>query len=123
MKIQQVFDYWRSERNYFKFWQETVGVLKISFALIWYQYKMTQYNTLNIKLLNSQFNKLKSWLKNGTKVASNLSSNVTGNFNDETDFTHKLLLTNTQVSRFCKAFANYSWGNIKLSKSQLSKIE
>ena len=122
MKIQQVFDYWRSERNYFKFWQETVGVLKISFALI-YQYKMTQYNTLNIKLLNSQFNKLKSWLKNGTKVASNLSSNVTGNFNDETDFTHKLLLTNTQVSRFCKAFANYSWGNMKLSKSQLSKIE
>ena len=37
-------------------------------------------------------------------------------------FLHKLLLTNTQVSMFCKAFANNSSGNIKLSKSQLHKI-
>ena len=32
----------------------------ISFA---YQYKMTQYNTLNVKLSNSQFNNLKSGIK------------------------------------------------------------
>ena len=29
---------------------------------------MTQYNTLNIKLSNSQLNKLKSGMKNGTAV-------------------------------------------------------
>ena len=34
----------------------------------------------------------------------------------------KLLLTNTQVSRLCKAFANNSSTNIKLLKNPLSKI-
>ena len=29
---------------------------------------MTQYNTLNVKLSNSQLNKLKSEIKNGTEV-------------------------------------------------------
>ena len=29
---------------------------------------MTQYNALNVKLFNSQLNKLKSEIKNGTKV-------------------------------------------------------
>ena len=41
---------------------------------------------------------------------------------DETDFPHKLLLTNRQVSNLLKAFANYSSANIKLSKTQLSKM-
>ena len=45
-----------------------------------------------------------------------------GYFNDETNFPHKLLLTNTQVSRLPKAFANNSSANIKLSKTQLFKI-
>ena len=34
-----------------------------------------------------------------------------------------LLLTNTQVSRLRKAFAKNSSANIKLSKTQLHKIE
>ena len=46
-----------------------------------------------------------------------------GNSNDETNFQHKLLLANTQVSRICKAFANGSSANIKFSKSQLHEIE
>ena len=33
-----------------------------------------------------------------------------------------MLLTNTQVSKLCKAFANGSSANIKLSKPQLYKI-
>ena len=33
-----------------------------------YQYKMTQYNRLNVKLSNSQLNKLKSAIKNETEV-------------------------------------------------------
>ena len=50
------------------------------------------------------------------------SSNVAGDSNDENNFPHKLLLTNTQVSKICKAFANGSSANIKLSKTQLHKI-
>ena len=52
----------------------------------------------------------------------NLSSNVVGDSNDENHFPHKLLLTNTQASRFCKAFANGSSANVRLSKTQLHKI-
>ena len=40
---------------------------------------MTQYITLNVKLSNSQFNKLKSRIKNGTKGTFNLLSNLIGN--------------------------------------------
>ena len=83
---------------------------------------MTQYNTLNVKLSNSQLNKLKSGIKNGTEVTLNLLSNLIGNFSDETNFLHKLLLTDTQVSKIRKAFANGSSANIKFSKSQLSKM-
>ena len=63
---------------------------------------MTQYNTLNVKLSNSQLNKLKSGIKNGTEVTLKLSSNVVGDSNDENNFPHKFLLTNTQLSRFIK---------------------
>ena len=83
---------------------------------------MTHYNTLNVKLFNSQLNKLKSGIKNGTEVALNLSSNLIANSNDETNFPHKLLLTNTQVSKIRKGFANSSSTNIKFWKTQLSKM-
>ena len=55
---------------------------------------MTKYNTLNVKLSNSQLNKVKSGKKNGTEVT----------------------LTNTQVSRLPKNFFS------RLSKIQLHKI-
>ena len=74
---------------------------------------MTQYNTLNVKLPTSQLNKLKSGIKNGTEVTLKISSNVFGDSNDENNFLYKLLLTNTQVSKLCKAFANNSSANIK----------
>ena len=51
---------------------------------------MTQYNSLNVKLSNSQLNKFKSAVKNKTN--------------------------------FCKAFANHLSADIKLSKTQLSKM-
>ena len=79
---------------------------------------MTQNNTLNVKLSNSQLNKLKSGIKNGTEVTSNHSANVIGNSNDETNFPGKLLLTNRQVSRLRKAFANGSSASTKLLKTQ-----
>ena len=65
---------------------------------------MTQYNLLNVKLSTSQRNKLKSGIKNGTEVVLKISSNVVGvSSNDENSFPHKLLLTNTQVSKLRKA--------------------
>ena len=83
---------------------------------------MTQYNSLNVKLSNSQLNKLKSAIKNETEVVLRLSPNMIGDSNDETNFPHKLLLTDRQVSNIRKAFANHSSTDIKLSKTQLSKM-
>ena len=54
-------------------------------------------------------------------LTSKLSSNVVGHSNDENNFPHKSLLTNTEVWRLRKAFANGSSANIKLSKTQLLK--
>ena len=59
---------------------------------------MTQYNTLNIKLSNSQLNKLKLGIKNGANLTLKL-------------------LTITKVSSLCKALAKNSSGNIKLLKT------
>ena len=64
---------------------------------------MTQYNSLNAKLSNSQLNQFK------------ISDN-------ETNFLHKLLLTNRQVPNLCKAFANHLSTDIKQSKAQSSKM-
>ena len=83
---------------------------------------MTQCNSLNVKLSNSQLNKLQSVTKNETKVVLRLSSNMSGNSNDETNFPNELALTNRQVANLCKAFANNSSTDIKLSKTQLSKM-
>ena len=45
-----------------------------------------------------------------------------GSYHDETNFSHKLFLTNTQVSNIGKAFANGSSVNVKFPKSQISKM-
>ena len=73
-------------------------------SLILINIKMTQYNSLNVKLSNSQLNEFESAIKNKTEVVLRLSSNKIGN--NGTNFPHKLLLTNGQVSNLCKAFAN-----------------
>ena len=76
---------------------------------------MTQYNSLNVKLSNSELKNL-SAIKNETEVVLRLSSNMVGNSDDETNFPHKLLLTNRQVSNLRKAFSNHLSADIKLSK-------
>ena len=48
------------------------------------------------------------------KVTSKLSLNAVGDYYDENNFLHKLLLTNTQVSELRKAFENDLSANIKL---------
>ena len=81
---------------------------------------MTQYNSLNVKLSNSQLNKFA--IKNETEVVLRLSSIMIGNSNDETNFPYELLLINRQVVNIRKSFANNSSTDIKLSKTQLSKM-
>ena len=73
---------------------------------------MTQYNILNVKLSNSQLDKFKSAIKNKPEVVLRLSSNIIGD--DETNF--------PQVETLRKGFANHSSTDIKLSKTQLSKM-
>ena len=71
---------------------------------------------------NSQLDKSKSGIKNGTEVILQISSSVAGGSIDENNFLYKLLLTNTQVSKLLIAFADNSSANIKWSKTQLHKI-
>ena len=81
---------------------------------------MTQYNSLNVKLSNSQLKKFKSVIKNETEVVLRLSSNMMDD--NQANFPYKLLVTNRQVSNLRKAFSNYLSADIKLSKTQLSKL-
>ena len=69
---------------------------------------MTQYNSMNVKLSNSQLNKLKSAIKNETDTILRLSSNMIGNLDDETNLPLNLLLTNRQLANLRKAFANHT---------------
>ena len=80
---------------------------------------MTQYNSLNVKLSNSQLNKLKFAIKNEAEAVLRLSSNMIDN---ETNFPHKWFLTNRQVGNLRKALANHQSTDIKLWKTQLSKM-
>ena len=73
-----------------------------------------------MKLSNSQLSKLKSAIKNETEIVLRLSSNMIGN--NETNFPHELLLTDRKVSNLRKSFVNNSSADIKLSKTQLSKM-
>ena len=80
---------------------------------------MTEYNTLNVKLSNLQPNKLKPAIKNGTAATLNLSSNFIRSSNDQSNFPHKLLLSNTQVSIVQKVFENGLSAYIKFSKNSI----
>ena len=76
---------------------------------------MTQYNSLNVKLSNSQLNKLKSAIKNESEVVLKLSQDMIGN--NENNFPHQLLLTNRQVPSLRKSFTSNSSADIKLSNT------
>ena len=70
---------------------------------------------------NSQLDESKSEIKNGTEVTLKISSNVVGDSNDKNNCPHKLLLTNTQVSKLQKPFTKDSSAHIKASKTQFHK--
>ena len=69
---------------------------------------------------NSQLNKLKSRIKNGTEITLKLLSNVVGDSNNENNFPHKLLLTNTQVLRILRAFLKNSFSQYKIIKKSIA---
>lgn len=83
---------------------------------------MTQFNSVKVKLSNSQLKKSNSRIENGTTVTLNLSSNVIGDSNGDTNFPHKWLLIDRQVARLRKTFAINSSVNVKLSITQLFKM-
>ena len=80
-----------------------------------YSDKTNQYNTVDLQLPNSELSKLRSRIRTGTDVSLNLASNAAGKSNNETHFSHKLLLINTQASKIHEAFTNGSSANIKSS--------
>ena len=82
---------------------------------------MTQYNSLNVKVSNSQLNKLKLAIKNETDVVLRLSSNMIGNSDDNTNFPHELLLTNRQVASLRKAFVKNTSTDIMYQKLNYQK--
>ena len=69
---------------------------------------MTKYDNLNVKLPNLQLNKSKFGIKNGIELTFKISSNIVGDSNDENNFPYKLLLTNTQVLKLCKALQMFN---------------
>ena len=102
-----------------------MNVILLKCVIEWfnfYQYKIAQYNSLNVKPSNSQLNKIKSALEDGTEVVWRLSSNMIGDSDDKINFPHELLLNNRQVANLRKVFATKSSIDIKSSKTQISKM-
>ena len=87
------------------FLQEIVKFLLMCYWMI-YHFISIKWLNIIVKLSSSQFNKLKSAIKDETEVLLRSSSNMIGNSDNETNFPHKLLLTNIQVANLHKVFAN-----------------
>ena len=79
---------------------------------------MIEYNTVNVKLLNSQLNKLKSTVKNKQGTTLRINARM---FNGN-NLPHELLLTTRQATKLRNAIENHMSTDIKLSKAQISKI-
>ena len=75
-----------------------------------------------MKLSKLKLEKLKSGIKDGTKITLKLSKNVVSNSSYQSNFLHNLLLTNIEASKLRNAFGITSSANTTLSKIQLHKI-
>ena len=73
---------------FLNFHKELETFCKCNVQFTFYQFKMTQYNSLNVKLSNSQINKLESVIKYESEVVLRLSSDMIGD--NETNFYHKV---------------------------------
>ena len=79
---------------------------------------MVEYSKVNAKLSDSQLNKVKSSVKNQTGAALRMNIKM---FNGS-NLPHELLLTTRQKTKPTSAFENIMATDIKLSKTQMSKI-
>ena len=79
---------------------------------------MVEYNTVNVKLPNSQLNKLKSAVKNKQGTTSRMNARM---FN-ENNLPRELLVTTRQTTKLRHAIENNLQTDIKLSKAQISEI-
>ena len=79
---------------------------------------MAEYNTVNVKLLSSQLNKLKSAVKNKQGTTLRMNARM---FNGN-NLLHELLLITTQTTKLRNAIENNLQTDIKLNKAQISKI-
>ena len=78
---------------------------------------MVEYNKVNVKLTDTQLEKLKNAVK--SKPGATLRINL--KMFDGNDLPHELLLTTRQKTKLGNAFNNAS-ADIKLSKVQINKI-
>ena len=79
---------------------------------------MVEYNTVNIKLLNSQLNKFKSAVKNKQGTTLRIGARM---FNGN-NLPHELFLAQRQITKLRNSIENNLQTDIKLSKAQISKI-
>ena len=79
---------------------------------------MVEYSKVNVKLSDSQFKKLKTAVKNKTGTALRISFKM---FNGN-DLSHELLMTTKQKTKLRNAFNSNMSSDLKLSKTQISKI-
>ena len=79
---------------------------------------MVEYSKVDVKLSDTQLEKLKSAIKNKTGTALRISFKM---FNGN-DLPHELLLTTRQKTKLRNAFNSNMSTDLKLSKAQISKI-
>ena len=79
---------------------------------------MVECNKVNVKLSHSQLNKLKIAAKN--RIGVTLRMNI--KMFEGNNLPHELLLTTRQKTKLRNAFENNMSTDIKLPKSQISKI-
>ena len=79
---------------------------------------MVEYNKVNVKLSDSQLNKLKNSVKDQTGATLRMNVRM---FNGN-NLPHELLLTTRQTTKSTNAIKNNMSTDIKLSRAQISKI-
>ena len=79
---------------------------------------MVEYNKVNVKLSDSQLNKLKSAVRNQTGITLRMNIKML----ERNNLPHELLLTTRQKMKLRNAFENNMSANIKFCKTQISKL-
>ena len=79
---------------------------------------MVEYSKVNVKLTDTLLEKLKNAVKNETGITLRMNSKIF----DENDLPHELLLTARPKTKLRNAFSKNMPTDLKLSKTQISKI-